>query len=255
MEIAADSRFVKYIHIIDGSFEALMTSVFVSHAEKRFPDGIFAKDEYQQSFCETAIESAADAAKSERVIAGVTNKLGGTIYDNVWTVYYSNDPGRYTKISRYLAMAFAEGPDITERLTDRTVMDVFEICRNVGRETNKLAGFIRFSVMENGVQFAQISPEHNQIPLLMQHFADRLQEVPFVIYDSGRKIAGIYDAKEWYVADARGLSPPKPTPDEEMIQSLWRTFYKSIAIESRINPKLQRNLMPKRYWRNMTEHN
>jgi probable DNA metabolism protein len=229
--------------------------VYEAHARKQFPDGIYVGGEFQQSLCETIDAIDTDAIKAERVRRGILDKLGSGIYENMWTAFLSNDPERYTKISRYLRLAFAVGGDVAERLADPAVFDIFMICRNVGRETNKLVGFIRFSVMENNVQYAEITPDHNQIPIIMQHFAERLREIPFIIHDSRRRIAGLYDGREWYVADAGDLSPPKLAEDEELIRSLWKTFYKTIAIESRINPKLQRNLMPKKYWRNMTEHN
>ena len=242
------------IHIIDGSFEGLLTSVFVAHAQKRFPAGVYSKDAYQQSLYETPVEIATDAARAERVRNGIIEKLGHRVYENAWTAYLSCDPDRLSKISRFITLGFRVGRDLTDRLAEPAVMDMLMICRNVGRETNKLAGFIRFSVMENNVQFAEITPEHNQIPILMQHFADRLQDIPFVLFDSRRRIAGIYDARQWYIADAEGLELPDLAEDEELVRSLWRTFYNAIAIESRVNLKLRRNLMPKRYWRNMTEH-
>ena len=254
MDYISDNELNSVAHIIDGSFEGLLTSVFVAHADRLFPSGVYPAYAYQQSLCEKPLEIITDAAKTERVRKGVIDKLGVNIYENIWMAYLSNDPDRFTKISRYLKLAFEVGRHINDRLTEPAVLDIFEICRNVGRETNKLVGFLRFSVMENNVQFAEITPEHNQIPLLMQHFADRLREIPFVIYDARRQIAGIYDTKEWYVSNARGLTLPDLASDEEQIRSLWKAFYKSIAIEARVNPKLQRNLMPKRYWRNMTEH-
>jgi len=243
------------IHIIDGSFDGLMTSVFVAHAEKRFPAGVYDINEYQQSFCDLPVEITTDEIMADRVRSGILHRLGTGISEIVWTAYLSNDPDRFTKISRYLQLAFVVGRGVSDRLAEPAAMDMLMICRNVGRETCKLAGFVRFSVMENNVQFAEITPEHNQIPLLMQHFIDRLQDIPFVIYDSRRKIAGIYDSKDWYITDAPGLKLPKLSADEEMVRKLWKEFYAKIAIEARVNPKLQRSLMPKRYWRNMTEHN
>ena len=41
--------------------------------------------------------------------------------------------------------------------------------------------------------------------------------------------------------------------DEQLFQSLWRTYYKSIAIESRRNPRKIRQDMPVRYWKHLTE--
>ena len=254
MGVVIDGELNRIVHIIDGSFEGLLTSVFDAHADKIFPSSVYRKNEYQLSLCENPLEIFTDTIKAERVLNGIVRKLGVQIYENIWTAYLSNDPDRFSKLSRYLKLAFIIGRGINDRLTEPAVLDIFAICRNVGRETNKLMGFLRFSVMENNVQFAEITPEHNQIPLLMQHFAERLREIPFVIYDARRHIAGIYDTKEWYVANARGLTLPNFASDEEQIRSLWKAFYKTIAIEARINPNLQRNLMPKRYWRNMTEH-
>jgi len=254
MEAAHNKTYETNVHIIDGSFEGLLTSVFVAHENNAFPAGIFINNEYQQSLYETTIEINTDETKAERVRNGIIIKLGTRIYENAWTAYLSNDPDRFTKISRYLRLAFAEGRSIADRLANPVVFDLFAICRNVSRETCKIVGFLRFSVMENNVQFAEITPEHNQIPLIMQHFADRLQSIPFVIYDSRRHIAGIYDAKEWNIVDAHDLQLPALAADEEQVRKLWKVFYRSIAIEARINLKLQRNLMPKRYWRNMTEH-
>jgi probable DNA metabolism protein len=234
------------VHIIDGSFEGLLTSIFEAYAGKRFPSGIYAKEAYQQSLYDTPVEITTDAAKAGRVQKGIIGKLGQGVYETVWTAYLSCDPDRYHKIARFLALCFKDGKNASDKLTEPAAFDMLAICRNVGRETNKLTGFIRFSVMENNVQYAEITPEHNQIPILMQHFADRLQTIPFVIYDTGRRIAGIYDANEWYVADARELSLPGLAEDEELVRALWRTFYKSIAIDARRNPKLHRNFMPKR---------
>ena len=40
---------------------------------------------------------------------------------------------------------------------------------------------------------------------------------------------------------------------EERYRALWKQFYRTIAIESRENPRCRMTHMPKRYWENMTE--
>ncbi|MFR0062773.1 MAG: DUF4130 domain-containing protein, partial [Megasphaera micronuciformis] len=35
---------------------------------------------------------------------------------------------------------------------------------------------------------------------------------------------------------------------ERAFSSLWKTFYKTVAIDSRRNEELRRQNMPKRYW-------
>jgi probable DNA metabolism protein len=41
--------------------------------------------------------------------------------------------------------------------------------------------------------------------------------------------------------------------DEFIFQEAWKIYHKHLSIKERYNPKLQRNFMPKRYWKNLTE--
>ena len=41
--------------------------------------------------------------------------------------------------------------------------------------------------------------------------------------------------------------------DEQLFQQLWRTYFKTIAIKERINPKLHRQNLPVRFWKYLTE--
>ena len=45
----------------------------------------------------------------------------------------------------------------------------------------------------------------------------------------------------------------KYSEDEEYYQKLWQGFFDNIAIKNRNNPGLQRQLMPKRYWKYLIE--
>jgi probable DNA metabolism protein len=41
--------------------------------------------------------------------------------------------------------------------------------------------------------------------------------------------------------------------DEDLFQKMWKSYYKSMTIKERINPKLHRQNMPRRFWRYLTE--
>ena len=43
--------------------------------------------------------------------------------------------------------------------------------------------------------------------------------------------------------------------DDQLLQDLWRTYFKAICIRERMNPRKQLNDMPRRYWKYMTEKN
>jgi probable DNA metabolism protein len=252
----ASAAFGGSTHLIDGSFDGLLTSVFDAYESKRFPERIYESGDYQQDLTRTPADIRTDAAKAARVQAGIMRRIGGEAFDQVWMAYLSDDRERFIKVFRYLALGFMIGRKALGNLTEPAIMDVFELARRVGRETNHMLGFLRFSVMDDGVQYAAIAPACNQTPCLAPHFAGRMPDIPFVIHDTRRRIAAIYDTKDIAYADTGGVSPVKGfSEDERAFRELWRCFYGAIAIKERINPKLQRSLMPKRYWKNMTEHN
>lgn len=43
--------------------------------------------------------------------------------------------------------------------------------------------------------------------------------------------------------------------DDQLLQDLWRTYFKAICIKERMNPRKQLKDMPRRYWKYMTEKN
>jgi probable DNA metabolism protein len=40
---------------------------------------------------------------------------------------------------------------------------------------------------------------------------------------------------------------------EKEYQDLWKKYFETIAIKERTNPRCQKNFMPVRYWKNLTE--
>ena len=49
------------------------------------------------------------------------------------------------------------------------------------------------------------------------------------------------------------LSEDMMDEHERLFQELWRTYVKSTAIMERLNPRKQRQDMPVRYWKYLTE--
>lgn len=42
--------------------------------------------------------------------------------------------------------------------------------------------------------------------------------------------------------------------DEQLFQSLWKTYFKAICIKERLNPRKHKQDMPVRYWKYLTEN-
>ncbi|MCL2335736.1 MAG: TIGR03915 family putative DNA repair protein, partial [Endomicrobia bacterium] len=119
-------------------------------------------------------------------------------------------------------------------------------------EAQKFMGFVRFSA-HSGILIAKIKPKNFVLPLLAFHFAQRLPNEKFVIYDETHKSLCAYSKGKYVISDASEVEFPQPDSDEQHYRDLWKMFYDTIAVEGRENPKCRMTLMPKRYWNNLTE--
>lgn len=74
-----------------------------------------------------------------------------------------------------------------------------------------------------------------------------------MIYDKTHKAALLYQEGISKIVPLEDVQFPQADESEEQYRELWKQFYKTIAIEARLNPKCRMTHMPKRYWENMTE--
>ena len=63
----------------------------------------------------------------------------------------------------------------------------------------------------------------------------------------------MYAGDDWHLVKTDALNLPDRAADERTMQQAWKRFYKTVAVESRYNPELRRQFMPKRLWENITE--
>lgn len=240
------------VFVYDDSFEGLLTAVFESYAYRPPPVGIVGQ-QHQQELGVRYVSIDTDQAKADRVIAGIRRTIGGDAYERVWTGYLSAKPDKGTIICRYIRLGMQVGAKLRLHLTDPRVAAMNELAQRVGRESSQLIEFVRFSRMEGGVYYAEITPEHDVLPLMMPFFIDRFNAQPFLIHDTGRHVAAVYDTQSWYLTSTEGMTVPDYAEDERRYRQLWKRFYDTIAIKERLNPSLPRQHMPKKFWRNITE--
>jgi probable DNA metabolism protein len=49
------------------------------------------------------------------------------------------------------------------------------------------------------------------------------------------------------------FSRPEVSEEEKAVRQIWQSFFKTIAIPERKNPRLQKSNMPAKYWKYLTE--
>lgn len=239
--------------LFDGSFEGLMTAFFEAYARRPHPGALAEESACQLEFGKRYHAVATDPAKANRVVRGIQKNIGDFAYEKVWLAFLSGQPGVSQAIYRYLLWGFSTGPAIRFRLADDRALAVDKAVSLVTREAGHLREFLRFREMEGGVYYGEISPQHAVLPLLMPHFTQRFAVQPFIIQDLTHRVAGAALGGEWYITPSSSFTLPSVSGREKAIQQMWRTFYHSVAVKERINPRLQRQLMPKKYWKHLTE--
>ncbi len=239
--------------LTDGTLEGLLTAVFDSYSFHPAPAAVHAASACQQELDCRYREVNTDFAKAERVIRGVHRTMGADGYAMVWTGFLSNSVYKEDIIYKYIRFGMKIGRVIHQKITDERVMRLQKLCSLVNRESGLLREFIRFSKMEGGVYYGEITPEHNIVATLMPHFVSRFQIQPFIIHDKTHELCGISDTKTWVIASAEDLRLPERAADDAAYRRMWKAFYETIAIKERINPVCQRNHMPKKYWKYLTE--
>ena len=141
---------------------------------------------------------------------------------------------------------------IKKRLSLPEVIEFNDLVYKVTGEIHRLKGFLRFMESKSGALYAPYSPDNDITELLMPHFAERLKAEKFVIHDVKRKIAGMYDGREWIMGYA-GEAEIYLSEYERAFENLWKKYYKSVNIEERPHIKQMKGYMPVRYWKYMPE--
>ncbi|MGN0675742.1 MAG: TIGR03915 family putative DNA repair protein [Oscillospiraceae bacterium] len=245
----SDGRNVIYCY--DGTFDGLMCCVFESFERREIPSEISIGEPCQLSFSDIRfIETVTE--KSDRVTAAIPQKISWDALDLVRKVFLSCAENKDLTILIFLQKGFRKGIKIMQMLADDTVNAMNKAVFHCTHEAHLLTGFIRFSDY-NGYLAAVIEPKNKVIPLLASHFTDRFRNENFLIYDKTHRMALIYYSHKAEIAENIDFELPPASAEEEHYRELWKGFYQTIGIKERFNPKCRMNLMPKRFWSNMTE--
>ncbi|WP_407312658.1 TIGR03915 family putative DNA repair protein [Desulfosporosinus sp. SB140] len=239
------------VYAYDGSFEGLMCCVFESYAQKEVPSSI-RPPSVEQCLFDTAKWIETDEHKARRVYDSIPLKISIQAQELVRLGFLSCAPHREMLIYHFLLLGYKHGGKVMTMLADDTVCSLQKAVRRLTSESHKYKGFIRFSIYGE-VLVAVIEPKNNVLPLIFPHFCDRFRNESFMIYDKTHSMALTYQSHKAELIYVDELTLPEVDDNEVEYRRLWKQFYKTIAIKGRDNPRCRMNLMPKRYWGQMTE--
>ncbi len=239
--------------LYDGSFDGLMTSVYEAFHMRTKEIEIYKADAYTPSLLEETRLIATDYEKAGRVNDSIEKKLGTSVYECVLYAFFSDEGTAGTVIYRFLKAAYKIGPKCLEYRAHKDIGPLLDLYRRVSRESHHLLGLTRFSELESDILYAQYESDTFVLHILAAHFLNRLTGEKWVLHDVGRSVAAICDGQQWTVNPVEIPENIRYHEREKAFQNLWKTYFRHIAIEARINPDLQQKNMPKKYWKYLTE--
>jgi probable DNA metabolism protein len=239
----------------DGSFDGFLCVVYDYYYNKINPIIIQHQQQAQLTLEGETYEVITDNKKTTRVLNGLKEKISIESAYKVYYAFLSGEDDKYMPIFRYVQLGFKVGHMVDSHLQEECVRRVHKLSRHVGREAHLLYGFCRFSEADNGVFYCQVTPKNDVLALLANHFSQRFMNQAWVIHDKSRNQAAIYDGNSYIITFVPQNATVNYAEGETETQKLWAAFFKTLAIEARKNPKLQRQLLPLYFRKNMTEFN
>ena len=250
------------IFLYDKTFEGLLTSVFEAYSRRIFPDALLLEGEPLPLFYDEIFTVITDEEKSGRVWRGLQKKLSSAALACLAQCWLAEEPETPMLLFRYIRKAIDAPRTIELNFGDPDVLEVSKVWKKVTNERLRVIQFLRFQKTADGTFFAAVKPVYNVLPLTLPHLKDRFADQCWLLYDLKREYGYYYDLKEatevrFEEKEAHLLSgllgEELMDADEKLFQQMWKTYFKSIAIKERLNPKLHRQHMPARFWKYMPE--
>ena len=253
----------------DNTLDGLLTAVFEAFALHEQPEMLLSEGDPVPLFCDRLYAVPTDTEKAGRVWKGLEKRLPKNVVKMLAVSFLSEMHELNNPLFQYICKVFRQ-PEGTEGIecnfADPDILAVTNIARKVNHEQHRMKQFIRFQKAKDGTYLAVISPDHNVLPLVIDHFADRFNDQPWLIYDAKRHYGFYYDGTgepvritfedessvTFNLANGR-LNDEVLSDDDQLLQDLWRTYFKAICIRERLNPKKQLQDMPRRYRKYLTE--
>lgn len=241
--------------IYDGNFQGLLTALYHALCEKEktpyiIKSGTKVSGELFAQYKE--IHTSNETAK--KLSGEISGKISKSVVTRLYYAYLSEIDGIENIILEYLRLGFKNGKKIEELLFHEVVDSLNRVVKKVSRERHRMLGFLRFKKLNFGVYYAAMEPDYNILTLIGPHFKKRLPDQSFIIHDVKRGMCALYNKEELlFTGEKLPLEKLKEDSQEIEFRSLWKNFFEHITIEERKNLKIQQQLLPKKYWKYLSE--
>jgi len=234
------------VYVYDGTFDGLLAAVALALETGGEPDDISEIPPAQGTLFHGVVQVEEDHRSPDEIYKAVAPSISDHALRDAFHAFLSGAPDVEMLVYRYLRFGKEVGSRLDRLLSHDLVYPVCALALKVRREAHRMKGFVRFGLVAEGFYYARIEPDYQILPLIAPHFADRFSDQHWIIHDTRRGRAIIHDAalKKWVIAELELLEKPELTAGERFYRNLWKKYFTGLAVEERLNPRLQRQNLP-----------
>ena len=241
---------IKYI--IEDSYDGILSAIFDSFIFKEKPTMVTTFE--SQIDLLTAVKNIKiTKEKVDRVDKKLFSILSLTNYKLIKTALLSGQENKHFIIFNYLYKIISYNSDVSNMYNDSDIFNYYALVKKITLEAHRFKGFIRFSKSKNGIFYAKYSPDNDITSLIFPHFKKRFYIQPFILHDVKRNVFALSNKEKSLIAKDPDISMLGDINDD--FAKLFKTYYNSVTITTRLNKKLMKNYMPVRYWKYLDEKN
>ena len=240
------------VYVYNDNFLSLLALIVILIRKKIVPKDI------KPYNCEFGLFDAVEEPllpEKEETINYIIKNIGYNNFNVIFRLYLSVFKDKELVIFYYCLYSLKYKETTKFMRNNKWINEALKQSSYVSRENHKFKGFTRFKKMNNEIYYAEINPTNNILPLLSNHFKDRLKGEYWIIKDVNRNLYSLYDKKNFIIVseDEFKINDFNLSNDEDKFLSLWKEFYDTVGIKARKNDRCRMNFMPKKYWKYIVE--
>lgn len=254
----------EYVFVCEDSLEGIFSGIYEAYEFKKQENieshdllHLMVKEPDVHRLFTHYIKLETNEEKAKKVIRTIKRELGEQTYYDLCLAAVCADEEKADAVYHTIVTGLKyHDRNVLARLHDAAVYKTFACRRNVANELHFCKEFLRFEELQNGILYAKIGPKNHVLPFLVPHFADRLPADNFVIYDEIRGEFALHPKfNPWYLVTYHEFDESQLlySEEEDVYRELFTEFCNTIAIEERVNLKLQRQMCALRYRPYMVE--
>ncbi|MEL7265102.1 MAG: TIGR03915 family putative DNA repair protein, partial [Planctomycetota bacterium] len=191
-------------------------------------------------------------ADSNQTVPTKPHRVPQAFLDLAEKVACHSDASRWSLLYRSLWRLTHGQANLLEISTDEDVLRMHQMEKSVRRDAHKMKAFVRFRKVprDDGREefVAWHRPDHFVLRLTAPFFSRRFNGMHWTIMTP-------FESAVWDQSSLQygpGM-PASQAPEDDELEDMWRTYYKSIFNPARVKVKMMKSEMAVRYWQRLPE--